>query len=198
MRRRVNFNRPARHGHARTLVQGVSLIEVLVAMLIVSLGVLAVAGLLATASRYGKTSEYRAMATLLASDYVDRVRANKPAVTADANVYNLINDYASWAAEPANFEGCGNRDDCTPQEIAAQDRAEWGQAVFNTLPGGAAFVQLNGDPKVNPTADVWIAWLDPDADSEGARADGEGRNECPVGFREGETPPRCAYFRVGL
>lgn len=198
MRGRVSFNRLGRLGQARALVRGVSLIEVLVAMFIVSLGVLAVAGLLATASRYGKTSEYRAVATLLASDFVDRVRANKPAVAADANVYNLIDDYASWADEPADFAGCGNPDDCTPDEIAAQDRAEWGQAVFNALPGGAAFVQLNGNPKVNPTADVWIAWLDPDADSEGARADDGGRNECPVGFRGLDPEPRCAYFRVGL
>jgi type IV pilus assembly protein PilV len=58
---------------------GVALVEVLVAMLVVSVGVLAMAGLLATASRYGKTSEYRAVATLLAADMADRIRANKSA-----------------------------------------------------------------------------------------------------------------------
>lgn len=180
----------------RAAVRGVSLIEVLVAMLVVSLGVLAVAGLLATASRYGKTSEYRAMATLLASDFVDRIRANQALLETDANAYNLTDDYASWAAEPADFGGCAVPATCTQAEIAEQDRAEWRQAVFSTLPGGAAFVQYTGGGQ--PTADVWVAWMDPDASAGEATADVDDRNECPVGFRALEPQPRCAYFRVGL
>lgn len=181
--------------------RGVSLIEVLVAMLVVSMGVLAVAGLMATTSRYGKTSEYRAVATLLASDIVDRIRANKPAINpgatpaGDVTAYNMTGDYGSWEGEPGDFAGCANPNVCLASEIVLQDRAEWGQAVFNALPGGAAYVQLSADPMAVPTADVWIAWLDPDASSNEANA---GANECPPGF-QGLTPqPRCAYFRVGL
>lgn len=183
---------------------GVSLIEVLVAMLVVSMGVLAVAGLLATASRYGKTSEFRAVATLLASDIVDRIRANKPALDPDAGgdvaVYNMVEGYSSWATKPGDFSGCAIADNCTPAEIAAQDKAEWGQAVFNSLPGGAAFVELPDDPKGLPAADVWIAWLDPDASEDEAKADNEeeGRFECPESFQGASPQPRCAYFRVGL
>ena len=47
---------------------GVSLVEVLVALLVVSLGMLAMVGLLGTAARFGKTSELRSSATLLAQD----------------------------------------------------------------------------------------------------------------------------------
>lgn len=181
---------------------GVSLIEVLVAMLVVSMGVLAVAGLLATASRYGKTSEFRAVATLLASDIVDRVRANKPAVDAatggDVAAYNMVAGYDSWATKPDDFGGCAIVDSCTPAEIAQQDRAEWGQTVFNSLPGGAAFVQLADDPKAVPAADVWIAWLDPEASDDEATADDGARFECPENFRSVDPAPRCAYFRVGL
>lgn len=183
---------------------GVSLIEVLVAMLVVSMGVLAVAGLLATASRYGKTSEFRSVATLLASDIVDRIRANKPALDpvagGDVAVYNMVENYGSWATKPGDFGGCAIADSCTPAEIASQDKAEWGQAVFNSLPGGAAFVELADDPKELPAADVWIAWLDPEASEDEARADNEeeGRFECPASFQNASPQPRCAYFRVGL
>jgi type IV pilus assembly protein PilV len=181
---------------------GVSLIEVLVAMLVVSMGVLAVAGLMATASRYGKTSEFRAVATLLASDIVDRIRANKPAIdpalAGDVAAYNMTGDYGSWTTEPGDAADCANPEICLAAEIVAQDRAEWGQAVFNSLPGGAAYVRLPDDPKVNPTADVWVAWLDPDASSDEATADTDDRDECPAGFRDLEPQPRCAYFRVGL
>lgn len=187
---------------ARRRQHGVSLIEVLVAMLVVSMGVLAVAGLLATASRYGKTSEFRAVATLLASDIVDRVRANKPAVDpvagGDVAAYNMVQGYDSWATKPGDFGGCAIADNCTPAEIALQDRAEWGQTVFNSLPGGAAYVELADDPQAVPAADVWIAWLDPEASEDEAKADDEARFECPASFRDVTPPPRCAYFRVGL
>jgi type IV pilus assembly protein PilV len=193
---------PSRPVAGRRFSSGVSLIEVLVAMLVVSMGVLAVAGLLATASRYGKTSEYRAVATLLASDIVDRIRANKPALKpgagGDVAAYNMVADYESWSEKPADFDGCALADSCTPAEIALQDRAEWGQAVFNSLPGGAAFVQLTDDPAAIPAADVWIAWIDPDASEDEAKADDGGRFECPANFRSVVPPPRCAYFRVGL
>lgn len=191
---RVGYRRP----------RGVSLIEVLVAMLVVSLGVLAVAGLLATASRYGKTSEYRAVATLLASDIVDRIRANKPALdplavpAGDVAAYNMVAEYSTWATKPADFEGCLVADNCTPAEIALQDISEWGQTVFNSLPGGAAYVELSADPQAMPTADVWIAWVDPDASADEATATVDGKQECPPGFQDGEPAPRCAYFRVGL
>lgn len=181
--------------------RGVSLIEVLVAMLIVSLGVLSVSGLLASASRYGKTSEYRAVATLLVSDIVDRIRANKAALDPGAptpgvaTAYNVTAAYETWADEPAGPVACANVDACTAAEIVAQDKAEWSQAVFRGLPGGAGFVQLSADPKANPTADVWVAWLDPAASGGEANA---GDKECPPGFQQLTPQPRCAYFRVGL
>ena len=67
----------------RSRAGGVSLIEVLVALLVVSLGILAMSGLLTNSTRYGKTSEFRAVATLLANDIADRMRANKAGVTAN-------------------------------------------------------------------------------------------------------------------
>lgn len=190
-------------------LRGVSLIEVLVAMLVVSLGVLAMGGLLATASRYGKTSEYRAVATLLAQDMADRIRANKAAFT-DSDVgaldsYDLVAGYDTWADEPAGPADCANVSDCGPDEIAAQDRAEWSQAVFNALPGGAGLVQVSepsppvgggagADPKRGFVADIWVAWLDPDADSSEPTTE----IECPPAFRDQSPQPRCAFFRIGL
>jgi type IV pilus assembly protein PilV len=182
---------------------GVSLIEVLVAMLIVSLGVLAMAGLLATASRYGRTSEFRAVATLLANDMADRIRANKAALDdtkgGALTNYDMTGDYSSWADEPGDAAACVTPTECTPSEIAAQDRAAWGQSVYAGLPGGAGFVAVSeampgGAAGRNFTADIWVAWLDPDADEGQPAADGE----CPEAFEGQQPQPRCAFFRVGL
>ena len=57
-------------------IPGFSLIEVLVSIFIVSLGILALAGQLQSATRYGKMSEVRSTATLLGNDIADHIRAN--------------------------------------------------------------------------------------------------------------------------
>lgn len=181
--------------------RGVSLIEVLVAMLIVSLGVLAMAGLLATASRYGRTSEFRAVATLLANDMADRIRANKAALLESTSAYDMTGDYSSWADEPADAADCVDTSECKADEIAALDRAAWGQSVFAGLPGGAGFVSVSeamagGAIGRNFTVDIWVAWLDPDADTDLPTA--EDGKECPPAFQGQDPQPRCAFFRVGL
>ena len=62
--------------HARRRAAGFSLVEVLVAMFVVAMGILALAGLLQASTRYSKMSELRSTATLLANDIADRIRAN--------------------------------------------------------------------------------------------------------------------------
>lgn len=192
----------------RQRLKGVALVEVLVAMLVVSVGVLAMAGLLATASRYGKTSEFRAAATLLATDMADRIRANKDALRSNVTpagnvaVYNVTGDYSSWATEPADPVACSNVNECTAAELAARDIAEWSQSVFANLPGGAGYVSVAqvgalGAARENFAADIWVAWLDPEADA-GLPTQTDGK-ECPEDFRvTSGVQPRCAFFRVGL
>ena len=175
---------------------GVSMIEVLVAMLIVSFGVLAMSGLLTNSARYGKTSEFRAVATLLANDMADRMRANKPGVVGGSYVLNAA--FAWPPTEPAANVNCTQAAPCVGDDgaaLAAKDLAEWQRALYFGLPAGAGYVSVSAD---FTAADVWVAWMDPSAVEETAAAD-TGRNECPDAFVGGlEPPPRCAYFRVGL
>ena len=76
---------------------GVSLIEVLIAIVIASIGLLALAGVNASSIRYTKMSQYRGTATLLATDLGERMRAN----LAGRASYGLGDDFATQAALPA-------------------------------------------------------------------------------------------------
>lgn len=174
---------------------GVSLVEVLVAMLVVSFGVLALSGMLGAAARFSKTSEFRAVGTLLAADIADRMRANKPAVVKGG--YELLNAYDPPDTPPPDAKECVNKIDCTVDELAAKDMAQWAQAIYYGLPSGQGFIAA--DNSVNPpvAADVWLAWLDPSASEDEEQA-GNGQNECPPPFRGKQPQPRCLYFRVGL
>lgn len=179
--------------------RGVTLIEVLVAMLVVSFGVLAVSGLMAAAARTGKTSEYRALATLLAADMTDRMRANKPAVK--FGNYEMVDSYEVLTEPPAEAADCAIKNECTELELANIDKAEWERAIYFALPGGRGYVTFNAPDE---SADIWVAWLDPDAVKNEAKAGDEkgAHQECPPPFQtSGSTndpQPRCMYFRVGM
>lgn len=102
---------------------GVSLVEVLVAVVVLSIGLLGLAGLQASGMRVGQSSIYRSQAAQLAYDMVDRVRAN----FANASSYNV----AMGAAAP------------TGVTIAARDLQDWKKRLLG-LPSGDASVAVNG------------------------------------------------------
>jgi len=185
------LKRTGRRGH-----QGVALIEVLVAILVVSLGMLAMAGLLSTSTRFGKTSEFRSVATLLASDLADRMRANFG--SAAGAVYAGLTPSALATGIPTAAT-CANPDACTQAEIAAVDVAAWEAALYKALPSGTGYIGANADYTL---FDVWVIWRETDADSAAATGVGnatnvDGKDGCPPNFSE-EGSPRCMHFRVGL
>lgn len=197
--------------------RGASLIEVLVAILIVSLGVIAMGGLLASATRLGKASESRAIASLLAADIGDRMKANLCAlygqytdaqnvtqcVGAAAGGYDLTAAFAVGGTAPADAPACAAATACTPAELAAIDVAQWRQSLFHGLPNGVGYIAYDAAARAgggSGAVDVWVAWLDAKALSVAEFQDIDNLNakNCPPGFRDLNPQPRCMYFRVGL
>jgi len=179
--------------------RGFSLIEVLVSMFIVSMGILALAGLLQSASRYGKMSELRSTATLLANDIADHIRSNPGGAT--GNFYNVTNAFPATAAyDSRKTPGDQCTAACDPDELAYVDLAIWSARALATLPSGTPFIQYNaagGGGTQNGTVDVWLAWQDPNttADSSTERPTGE----CPAGLKvDTDKSVRCVYLQVGL
>lgn len=105
--------------------RGLSLIEVLVAVVVLSIGLLGLAGLQASGIRVGQSSLYRSHAAQLAYDMVDRMRANVSA--ANAGTYNL----ALNSAAP------------TGATVAERDLKDWRQRLAS-LPSGTGSVAVSG------------------------------------------------------
>jgi len=175
--------------------RGATLIEVLVSILIVTLGLLALAGLMASSSRLAKTSEYRAVATALAGDLADRMRANRPG--ADAGNYNLAST-AVLTSAPSSAS-CATATACTAAELAGVDMAQWKRSIYNSLPSGTGHVAyVSGSSAV----DVWIIWSDPSAltssdSSDNKLINGTDTKRCPPNFTNASSLT-CLFFRVGL
>ena len=195
---------PGRRGArvTRLRVAGFSLVEVLVAMFVVSMGILALAGLLQASTRYSKMSELRSSATLLANDIADRIRANPGGAIGLPPIpgaYDLTgNAFPSAQAPAPSHADCTHDAPCGPAELAKSDLAEWTARVKATLPKGSTWVKYHaGIPPAQDSVDVWVGWADPLTLSPGISTDRSG-TDCPSAWKAVEPSVRCVYLQVAL
>jgi type IV pilus assembly protein PilV len=139
--------------------RGSTLVEVLVATLVVSIGMLGVAAMHVSALEGANNAQYRSRATDLAMSLVDRVRANYSVDSA------YVTAAASACAVPATVcamapDDAGPATSCTPQQMATYDLWEISCLNgLNTLPGGGMVVTCS-DATCSPssTMQIIISW----------------------------------------
>lgn len=119
-----------------TRQSGTTLMEVLVSLLVLSFGMLGMAGVQGVSLRGNQAAYYRTMATTLSVDMVERMRAN--IVGIDDGDYDDI----AGAATANCFTATG----CSSAQLAAQDIFDWSASVVAALPLGASAVCLDSTP----------------------------------------------------
>jgi type IV pilus assembly protein PilV len=177
-------------------VPGFMLVEVLVAMLLASLAVMAVARTHAAALQLTRSGLNRVQAAQLAADLAERLRAHPVGALGEGgpSPYQLSQSWAaqqSDAADPQAMACDGAATTCTPQEFAQADAAQWRMLLRRSLPSAAAQVQVD---QALALADVWVAWRD----AQPLRADEapQAAGECPASL--GLSPDsgvRCLHLR---
>lgn len=135
--------------HPLSKTSGFSLLEVLITMLVLSIGLLGIAGLQAVSLRNSHVSSLRSQAAWLAADMSDRMRANLAGLSGYENIVpeNVYSD-----------PGCINTG-CTPAQMAQYDAYQWMTALAAQLPSGTGSVKkgaANGttDCAGNPVTDT--------------------------------------------
>lgn len=139
--------------------RGFTLIEVLVAVVVLGIGLTGMAGLQIISMRSGQQAYQRTQATFLAYDVLDRMRANVPAARAGDYDTDFADDVT---ALPLCF-GIGA--DCTTTEFADHDRRLWRQSLTASLPAGSGAVAtalVAGQTQVTIT----VQWVDTDSVDE--------------------------------
>jgi type IV pilus assembly protein PilV len=134
---------------------GFSLLEVLIALVVLSIGLLAHLKVQALGVRASTDANLRTQATFLVNDMMERMRANRETSTSDT--YALI-DYAAidCSADPPKIcsEGtAGAAVDCTADELAGEDALQWFCSVSSTLPGGNVAVAF-----ADPSYSIQVSW----------------------------------------
>jgi type IV pilus assembly protein PilV len=139
---------------------GFSLVEVLVALLVMSIGLLGVGKLVLFSSRANDSAYMRSQATALGYSILDSMRANRQ--TALNQGYDLA--VLSAAANPG--VPCDNTGACSANVLAVYDLWTWRNRLLVALgPSGKGGVQTVSVPNpttgtINVTATVTVQWDD--------------------------------------
>ncbi|OYY93085.1 MAG: type IV pilus modification protein PilV [Hydrogenophilales bacterium 28-61-23] len=150
--------------HSLGLQTGFSLLEVLVAMVVLSIGLLGLAALQAVSLNNNQIAYYRSIASQQAYDMADRMRANLAGISA-GNYDNLT---ATLPADP----GCiaSGTSGCTVlANVAVTDHFQWLTNNAATLPAGSGLVRCvrgpaatcaTNDANSNRIFDITVSWTE--------------------------------------
>ena len=130
--------------------KGVGLIEVLVALLVLSVGLLGLASLQITALKFNQSAFFRTHATILTYDVLDRMRGNldQALTTTDYTV-----DYGTTPTAGTNCDAAA----CTSGAMADFDLNYWKGELAERLPGGDGEISytVSGNTRIYEIRTHW-------------------------------------------
>ena len=149
----LHRNRVTPGGHEPpSRADGFSLLESLIALVVFSIGFLALTLLMQTSLRNTNSAFYRSVATEQAYDMADRIRANRDSVENYRN-----------AEATADDPGCiANAAGCLEEVVAAYDGWQWNRTNAQVLPSGGGRIVVNpADPGTGAVSvSVTVSWDD--------------------------------------
>jgi type IV pilus assembly protein PilV len=131
---------------------GFTLIEVMIAMVILAVGLLGLAGLQATGLRNNQSAYNRSQATQLAYDMSDRIRANP------INARNFATSiYATVTPDDAEAKAncTAQTGACSAADMAENDLFEWNNDLATSLPSGTGTIVATGTVYI-----ITVTWDD--------------------------------------
>ncbi|MCP5012167.1 MAG: type IV pilus modification protein PilV [Aestuariibacter sp.] len=129
--------------------KGFTLIEVLVAVLVLSMGLLGVAGMQMLSLKNTNSAYQRAQATQLAYDILDRMRANRDEALKTGSGY-VASIGGSYSTSTACETGT-----CSASNMATYDIANWKTALADTLPSGDGSTSINTGTNMVTVNVIW-------------------------------------------
>ena len=131
--------------------RGFTMIEMLVALVVLAVGMLGVAILFGISLHSGSSAISRMQAVNLAADIADRIRANRRAGDGPANAYG------GAAAD----NGCtGAAVSCTPAQMAADDLYHWQRQLSQAIAGGTATGTVVVTPGTPQAYSITVGWTE--------------------------------------
>jgi len=134
--------------------RGFSMIEVLITLVVLSIGLLGVAGMQLAGMQSNRSAYYRSQATVIAYDMIDRMRTNVDGVA--ANHYDGLDSANPPATPPTCIDTSSG---CSAESLAENDLQEWVNDHLSLLPAGSGTVTRNGN--IFTVTVNWVENTDP-------------------------------------
>jgi type IV pilus assembly protein PilV len=182
---------------SRQQQRGSSLLEVLISILLMSFGMLALAGMQAYSVAAQKNAANRAIASALATELAEVIRLNPSGLSGGNYDVALMTTGSPPALAPCTFPNC-----TTPALLAAADLTAFQSRVRSLLPLGGVEVSRPGASATQ--ANIWILWeeagvLDNTRKVSGVDQSAELTSDnCSATAKALPTLPRCFYMKVQL
>lgn len=136
---------------------GFSLIEVLISLVIIAVGMLGVAGIMALSMNNDTSSRLQSLAALEATSMATAIQTNQ------AYWVNGAGATYSGTAPTASSQACNGTTACTASDIASEDLSNWGYTIAQSLPNGTGTVDCSTQPQTGTspaatTCSIGIQW----------------------------------------
>lgn len=145
--------------HSPHNARGFSLIEVLVTLLLTSVGILGMAAMQAKAIAYTQDSIQRNTAAMLADELMEILRADQSKIIAVDGTPRTTSDY--YKLSNADFPAVTAEEDCRSLPDAPAERLGcWAKRASQVLPGVTPAL-LKSDFRIQPkdaTIEIQLAW----------------------------------------
>jgi len=125
---------------------GFSLLEVLVAIVVLSFGVLGVVGLQAASLQANKEARNQSAAVRLGRELGDMMRGNKDIAILSGSANPYLVDFTSPASPPTAPQNCSTTACSTPTAVAQFQIEDWLSRVTNELPGVHVVICVDSAP----------------------------------------------------
>lgn len=181
--------------------KGISLVESLVAIVVMALGILGILGVQMRTLSDTQNGVRRAQAIRLVEDLSERMKVN-PSSSRHYNSYLI-----GWGASTTAVDCAAIK--CTSDNLAKSDLHEWKTSLKNTLPLADASIFSVGDETIagnRRQLGVMISWRENEKDSSTANlfkidATTTGSASCPTNsvchLQYIQVASRCATYNLG-
>lgn len=177
--------------------QGSSLVEVLVSVVILSIGMMSMIWAMTKSLGFQQSAEFRNLASQYALDYADRARANVGAYQhyAHAQPYRPRDPVRAASADCS-----AEKIVCSAEQMAEYDRSDVRRRLRATLPGGDLFVEAQDGRRLS----IWVIWQQPHQLGSEDQSAGSGTSalstssQCPAGAGQLEATTQCQFLGVRL
>ncbi len=139
--------------------QGFTMFEMMIALLILSVGLLGIAGLQTRGQQFNHVAYTRTQAVFLAYDLMDRIRNNSDATLNNGNGDDGAYAINCTAASKTPDNECNSdvvTNSCTTARLVTYDMTNWCIAVGNALPEGSAVLTWAAATRQYSITLTWI------------------------------------------